>query len=205
VSKKTLVPLLDMSAPVAPIIKTNNRVFPSSIRFYWSPPTSSGDSPISSYTLTCSSISYTSSFPNTVFNTTVPNLTSNTTYSFQVFATNSNGLQGPPATYINYQTGESPLAPSNFFYSTIGFTSSVLIFWSTSSDRGSELNANAIWLYPMDSQSNTLSNLSSFTVKFNQYGPSNSAVIDLPSTDSNYRFIVRAINSAGWSPDRPSN
>ena len=190
-----------MSAPTPPLIKTNNRVFPSSIRFYWSPPVSTGDSPISSYTLTCSSIAFQESYPNSVLNAYANPLPSNTTYIFQIYATNSNGNQGDPATYIPYQTGTRPFAPSNITFSTLAYSEATLISWSTANTGGSDLKYNAIWIYPIDTNSNILSNVSSFTKKQNQYGNKNTALVYIPTVDSNYKLTVRAINSIGWSSD----
>jgi hypothetical protein len=193
-----------MSAPSPPIIKTNCRVFASSIRFYWSTPISSGDSPFSSYTLTCSSISYSNSVPHPVSTLTATPLPSSTTYVFQVFATNSNGLSSPPATFVPYQTGVKPGPPTNISISSIGETNSVLLNWSApASNGGADIFRYAVWGYFYDSDSNILSNVSSF--KGYVYGNQYSRLISIPNRLSNYSFIVRAINSPGWSSDISSN
>lgn len=194
-----------MSSPSAPIIRTNCRVFPSAIRYYWSTPTSTGDSPLSSYTLTCSSISYSNSVPYPVSTVVVENLPSSITYIFQVFATNSNGNEGPPATFVPYQTGVKPDIPNNIRVSTVS-CNAVLVTWSTpTTNGGAEINRYAIWSYPTSTGTDILSNVSSYTLKRYTYGNELSRLLYFDDVNSNYKITVRAINSPGWSLDLSGN
>jgi hypothetical protein len=193
-----------MSTPSPPIVKTNCRVFPNSIRFYWFTPISSGNSPLSSYTLTCSSISYSQSVPFPVSTLIASPLPSNITYTFQVFATNSNGLAGPPATFIPYQTGVKPDPPSSITASTVT-SNALLVNWSTPTFiGGSALTYYALWAYPIDAQSNIVSNTTS-SVKYYAYGNDNSYLMYFDNNFINYKLTVRSINSPGWSTDSPAN
>jgi hypothetical protein len=195
-----------MSAPSPPIVKTNCRVFSSSIRYYWSTPTSTGDSPISSYSLFCSSISFSNSYPTPISTVVVDNLASNTTYIFQVLATNQNGNSSAPATFVPYQTGLKPGPPSTISISSLGAagsTNAALVQWTPPlSNGGSEVFRYGVWVYPTDAQSNILSNASS--LRYYTYGNQLSRLLYFNDTSSNYKLTVRAINSPGWSADLDS-
>jgi hypothetical protein len=107
-----------MSSPSIPIITSDTpQVSESSIRFYWRTPTTSGSAPISSYTLFCSSINYSDSFPVPINNVEFSNLTIGTPYISQIFATNSDGFSSPLATYPTLTPGFLPTPPLNQMFS----------------------------------------------------------------------------------------
>ena len=191
-------PIVDQDAP---------RVFTTSIRFFWRSPPYSGNSPLSSYTLLCPSISYSNSIPFPQRSLTVPNLTTSLSYTFELFATNSNGLRSPSAFFYPIQPGAPPGPPTNPTFSTlsIGSSNAALFQWNPPiSNGGSEITYNAIWFYPIDSNSNIFSNAPTSTVYeyVNGYDLSNLIYFDNPSIL--YKYIVRSINSVGWSADDPS-
>jgi hypothetical protein len=196
-----------MSAPTIPTIVRRPDPQDTKIDLFWYPPSSDGDgSGISSYTLFCSNPSLSQSYGPSDRIASFDSLTNGTSYAFQIYATNSNGLAGPSASFLPVQPGIIPSIPSSISYSTVT-SNAILVSWSTPVyTGGADLRNYAVWLYPFDSNTNTiLSNLTSETVKVYTYSNTNSRLVYFPNPVSNYSLTVRAINDPGWSVDSRAN
>jgi hypothetical protein len=194
-----------MSAPSVPIVTDDTPlVLPSTTYLYWQSPITPGNSALSSYTLTCPSISFSKTVPVPERCVLVSSLSDGVSYDFSLTATNSSGLTSSPAPFYPLQTGAPPGSPSNFTFTRL--TSNAIFFqWSTpTTNGGSAITYNAFWAFPMDAQSNILSNLTTSSIKEYTNGNENNTLIYFSNTSCDYRFIIRSINSCGWSPNTPS-
>jgi hypothetical protein len=199
-----------MSAPSEPRIVPRPTSRDSLLRFFWSPPLSDGDgSGISSYTFNClSPSSITTSFPAYINREDITGLSNGVPYVFDLYATNSNGISSPAATFNSRIPCTFPGNPTNVSIAQNRSTNSILVTWSTPTNTGggaTSLDHNAIYVYPVDNNSNILSNAdSNLITRVYTYGSSNSRLVYYPSPNYNYKCIVRAINQAGWSGDDPN-
>ena len=190
-----------MSSPTAPIVTEDTPfVLPSTTTLYWREPLSSGDSPISSYTLTCSSIFFQTNvaYPTNFYS--LSNLDDGVDYNFTLYATNQNGNASEEAYYYPLQTGNPP-GPTQSNVNSILTSNAAYFEWAPPvSDGNSAIDYYSMIFYPIDAQSNILSNTAS-TVTYNVNGNELSTLISFENTTAQYKYIVRSINSAGWSPD----
>ena len=194
-----------MSSPSPPLVTRDTPfVRPSTTTLYWRAPLSSGDSSISSYTLTCSSISFQASVAHPRNFYSLSNLDDGVTYNFTLVATNDNGNVSDEGYYYPLQTGNPPEPTQSNVYTTL--TSNAAFFqWAAPLSNGnSAIDYYAMWFYPIDAQSNILSNTTS-TLKYNTNGNQLSNLIYFEDTSVQYKYIVRSINSAGWSSNTLSN
>jgi hypothetical protein len=191
-----------MSAPTAPIINQDTPFLTNtSIQYYWRPPTSSGSSPISTYTLLCPSISYSNSVQDYRREIVLNNLSSGIAYTTQIFATNSDGYSGPIATYQPLTPGFAPTSASQQQFRFEN--NAIRIFWSPPTYTGnSPITQYALWIYSTNPNGSINSN--EYSQKYYYRNTQLSTLFYYPSYSSNYKFLVRAINNVGWSPDTAS-
>jgi hypothetical protein len=191
-----------MSAPLPPLILEDTPfVRPTLTRLYWRHPVDTGSSPISSYTVTCSSISYTGSVPYPEQNITVTGLTDGVQYNFEIVATNTDGYTSVPAAYYPLETGAPPASPTSVSHTVVSSNAAIIQWTPPGYIGGSALTYNAIWVYPIDPQSNILSNLPTSTLREYANGYDTSNLVYIPDPTIPYKYIVRAVNSCDWSPD----
>jgi hypothetical protein len=190
-----------MSVPSPPIVNDVPDARNGQIQFYWSPPLTG--SPITNYTISSVSPSVSvSTGPTDNCTLTIFGLTNGTGYTFTITADNANGTSDP-TTFTTVIPGAPPLPPQNQSYTFID-DNNVSISWSApSSDGGAPIYRYGVWVFPLDSSSNPLSNLVSKVYTFgNQYN----AIVQLPfsASLSNYKCNIFSINDADWSVDNPA-
>jgi hypothetical protein len=188
-----------MSVPSAPQVIYLPDSRNQEIQFYWGPPSSG--SPITNYTIFSTNPPITcNTGPITDLTYTISGLTNGSNYSFAITADNSIGTS-PSTLFQTVNPGNAPSNPtslSSFFVNS----SNVNIYWSTpTTDGGSPIYKYAVWIFPVDSSNTVLSNLA---IKKYTFGNVFTRNVNLPYSNSNYRYTVRAINDADWSPDNPS-
>ena len=187
-----------MSAPSAPIISV--RPLPSfgSIEFWWSPPSTNGGNDILSYTLLCSSISYSTVLdPNSNY-TVVSSLTNCIDYTFQIAATNEIG-DSPYAPFRIVQPG---LPPSGV--SEIGITflnpSTANVYWTFSTNVN---EAATKWFNIRAIPSTTLAGVCSTVIRTAHGNERSRNITNISS--SQYTVFVQAINDVKHAYPTPQS
>lgn len=178
-----------MSAPTAPNIFIRPRVFPNQARFYWQAPTSDGGSPITHYSLSCSTIPFTQDLSPTATNVYVSSLTNAIEYAFDLTATNAIGTS-PASAYRSVQPGVLPFGPTVATASTFN-ESTALVTWdlSTIANEG-----DPKWFLITTTPSTpTLS-----TTLKSAYIYERARTFTGLSTNIYYNFLVQAINDTGY-------
>lgn len=179
-----------MSAPSEPLIQIRPRCAEGQIRFYWAPPASDGGSPVTKYTLECSSIAYSQDLSANVANYIVTGLTNGTDYTFTLTATNINGT-GPAATFRTVQPGVIPYGPTTV--TATGLTNSTAtIDWnlSTIPDEGT------VKWFVITAQASTMAGS---TFQKSAKGEERERTLDQIIPGDYYRFLVQAVNDTGYS------
>ena len=164
----------------------------STLEFWWEePPTQMPPAEVSSYTLSCSSISFSQSVTSSTLYIKVSSLVNNIPYSFQITAANSNGTGNP-----NYFRRVRPgLVPNPVINPTATVLSNavVQIAWE---DPIPDANIPPIGWFVVQSISSSPSD-SEFRVSAD--GTASTAVISSLNTASMYSFNVYAVNDPGYS------
>lgn len=180
-----------MSAPSAPRINSWPSCSTGQIRFYWEAPTSDGGSPITQYTLACTSIAYSQDLSANVYDYLVTGLSNQTNLAFTITATNANGT-GPAASFPIVQAGLQTIGPSIATLSTLN-TSTAYLTWTPSTLTGeAALRAYLIQCFP------STTGMSSFFAT--QYPHKSTMAIAGLSTNIYYQFLVRGVNDVGYCP-----
>ena len=178
-----------MSAPSIPIIQPQTWASLSSITFYWAPPSTIGSSPITNYTLLCSTIPYSTVIGPSTHNIQISTLANNVDYVFQIAASNSNGTS-PYARFNLAQAGAPAAGASSVTVSTTN-VSTVNVSWSYSTN-AHEAKAQFFGISILPSTGTTS------TVIAVAYANERNKFITNLSTN-NYTFLVQAITGAGWA------
>jgi hypothetical protein len=191
-----------MSVPSAPQVIYLPDGRNESMKFYWVPPSSG--SPITNYTLSCTNPPITcNTGPTSNYAYTVLGLSNGTSYTFSITADNSNGTS-PSTLFQPAIPGVIPSSPLNQTYSLVN-SNCIHVQWSTpTTSGGAPIYRYGVWVYPVDASNTPQSNLA---VKKYTYNNVFSTLVNVPYSvySSNYKFIVRAITDADWSPNNVSD
>lgn len=180
------------TVPTVPQIKLNPVASNGALNFYWLAPTTDGGSPVSSYTLICSSISYTTSINAASTYCQVSGLTNTQNYTFQLAANNAVGTSIYAPFYIA-QPGIFPAGPANIGVSTINSTT-VNVVWSFTSNANEGQNKYfVVTVVP----STITSTISSYFIPV--YQDQRSQLISNMSTPHVYTIIVQSVTDNEWS------
>ena len=106
------------TVPGVPTIRRQPVATANKLEFYWQAPQNNGGSPVSSYTLLCSSISYSTILGPQNYYAVVSSLTNQTNYTFQLAATNAVGT-GAYIPFTTVQPGNPPAGPTNVQVSSL--------------------------------------------------------------------------------------
>ena len=179
------------TVPFAPQLQLNPVASNGALNFYWTKP-NDGGSPISSYNLICSSISYTTSINVTSTYCKVTGLTNTQDYTFQLAATNAVGT-GPYNPFYIAQPGVFPGGPTSIGVSTINSTTANVV-WAFSTNTNEGRNKHfVITVVP----STITSTLSSYFIPV--YQDQRSQLISNLSTPHVYTIIVQSVTDNEWS------
>ena len=181
--------------PSAPRLQLNPVASNGALNFYWLAPVTDGGSRVSSYTLLCSSISYSTSINAASTYCQVSGLTNTQNYTFQLAANNAVG-RSSYAPFIIAQPGNVPGGPRNFALSSLN-TSTVNLVWSFSTNTNEGLNN--YFVVKVEPQSSTISSYYQGIYQDQR----SYQITDLPS--SFYNFKIYSVNDAGWSIDNQFN
>lgn len=182
-----------MSTPGPPrIFQPPLAWFPNTLEYTWQPPTNQGSSPIQGYRLTLNP-------GNQVYITSadtyykVEGLTNALTYTTTIEASNLQGY-GPPASFMDFQTGSPPPVSPSFVSAILINVSSVNIAWQ----RPTTLPDAEIFWYYVTGQSIFPADP---IVSTNGWALSQSnAILSNINIFSDYVFNVQAVNCPGYSP-----
>ena len=175
------------TVPGVPIIRRQPVASANKLEFYWQAPQNNGGIPVSSYTLLCSSMSYSTILGPQNYYAVVSSLTNQTDYTFQLAATNAIGT-GPYIPFTIVQPGNPSAGPTNVQVSTINM-STALVTWNFSTNTN---ESNIEWFkVAMIPQVGS-------TIKYAVYPNQTSTIIRNISTYTNYKFHVQAISPAGY-------
>jgi hypothetical protein len=150
----------------------------------WSPPTDSGGSQVSTYTVTSSPGGQTCT--TALLTCTVTGLTNGTTYTFTVTSTNGAGVSQPSTISNSVFIKGPPTVPQNV--TVLRSNQSVAVSWgSPASNEGSEITSYSIMSVPAGGTCEAAAT-------------SRSCVVTGLTNGISYTFQVRANNSEGSSP-----
>jgi Fibronectin type III domain len=185
-----------MSAPSPPQANPLPRVGPTTLEFWWDPPATDGGSPVTSYTLQCTAISYSQTFSPSDYYALVTGLTTGTSYLFFITATNTNGTSAP-AYFRASICGTFPSAPQNLTVTPSG--ANFQTSWTAPvSDGGATLKYYSIYAepaYPDYVSTMSFGNPASKTERF----------LNMSNSSQNYTIRVFAVNDPGYSSDSVSS
>jgi len=184
--------VIPLSVPGAPTnvkaVYTNTTGF---ARITWNAPTSTGGSPITSYTLISNPPGISSTVTDIEAN--LGGFTYGTPYTFTVRATNSEGSSAPSAPSASITPITVPLAPTNT--ASVLTSSGMNISWITpTSTGGTPITGYAILNYTSPTAFTT-TNLTNSTIS--------SVTLSTLANGISYNFGVMARNSVGFSPASP--
>ena len=164
----------------------------STLEFWWEePPIQMPPAEVSSYTLSCSSISFSQSVTSSTLYIKVSSLVNNIPYSFQITAENSNGIGNP-----NYfRTVQPGLPPNPVINPTATLLSNTIvqIGWEGPTP---DSNIPSTGWFVVQSISSSPSD-PEFCVS--AYATDSTAIISSLNTASMYSFNVYAVNDPGYS------
>lgn len=177
------------TVPGVPTIRRHPVASANKLEFYWQDPIVNGGSPVSSYTLLCSSISYSTILGAQNYYAVISSLTNQTDYTFQLAATNTIGT-GPYIPFTTVQPGNPSSGPTNVQVSAINM-STALVTWNFSTNAN---ESNIEWFkVAMMPQPQSHS-----TIRLAVYPNQTSTIITNISSYTNYNFHVQAISPAGY-------
>ncbi len=183
-----------MSSPTAPILSNAPRSFNGALEFYWYPPSSPGDSAISSYTIGCTVPTTVGpfSYPVGTKQALVSGLSNGVLYDFTIYATNANSNSGPVANFRPFEPGQYKPTPVTTATATKVGSNDMLISWS-----GATSNDATIYWYVLKSVSSdpadpiikrTANGLTETSLLVSGFNPA-----------SAYSMNVQAVNCPGYS------
>jgi len=179
------------TVPSTPLLRLNPIASYNALTFYWLAP-ASGPA-VSSYSLICSSISYSTIINAQSTYCQINNLVDSQDYTFQLAAKNSAG-SSPYVPFYTAQPGITPAGPTDLAVSTIN-QSTINVVWSftTNADEGK----NNFFIVSLI-QSTNISNLSTYYIP--TYPNQRSQLISNLVAPSKYTCLVQSLSDAGWSP-----
>jgi hypothetical protein len=185
--------VLGMSTvPSTPQIKLNPVASNTALNFYWLAPTTDGGSPVSSYTLLCSSIPYSTSINSLSTYCRVAGLTNAQNYTFQLAANNAVGISAYTP-FLIAQPGIFPGGPTSIGVSTVNSTTANVV-WSFSTNTNEGENKHFIvTVVP----STITSTLSSYFIPV--YQDQRSQLVSNLTSPYVYTIIVQSVTDNEWS------
>jgi hypothetical protein len=156
----------------------------------WSAPTSDGNSPITSYTVTSSPGAFTDTVNPVKLSDTLMGLTNGTPYTFTVSATNAVGNGPPSAASVAVTPLTVPGAPRNVTATAAGVGQATITWSAPSSNGGSPVTSYTV-----------IASQGSFTTTTT----STSTTISGLAAGSSYSFRVYATSAVGSGPAVASN
>ncbi len=190
------------TVPGVPLIQRRPGVTSQTLEYMWSPPLSDGGSPITSYTLTDGTLTFTLDPETRIY--VVNGLTNGVAYSFRLAANNAIG-QGTFAFFRTVQPGNKPDPPTSVSISSLVSinSGSYRVSWTNPSNTGGTtgLLGNVVKFYPVTSAGDVLSNSPS-TIRKSVFGAAPgqplTTFVNL-STTYNWKGQVFAVNDPGYS------
>jgi hypothetical protein len=165
----------------------------STLEFWWEePPAQMPPAIVSSYTLSCSSISFSQSVDSSTGYLKVSSLLNDTEYSFQIVATNPSGSNSLPAYFRTVQPGLVPHPVTNPTVTVIS-TSAVQVGWEGPTPDPSIPSTG--WFVVQSISSSP----SDPEIRISAYATTSTAVISSLNIASMYSFNVYAVNDPGYS------
>jgi len=165
----------------------------TTLEFWWEePPAQMPPATVSSYTLSCSSISFVQTVNSSTFYLKVSSLTNDTSYSFQIVATNQNGSNGVPAYFRTVQPGlpPNPVASPTV---TVLRNEVVQVGWVGPTPDPSIPSTG--W-FVVESISSSPSDP---VIRTNTYGYESNLIVSSLNIASQYAFNIYAVNDPGYS------
>lgn len=182
-----------MAPPSPPILNSVPKARPTTLQFWWSPPTTG---PVTGYRLQCIAASIDRTVSASEFTSQFTGLTDGTTYQFQIEAFNNDGYSDP-AYFMPAQPGVISEPPTGIQVTTNGLNTNVS--WTAPT---TPLDIGAYWVtaIPSDAQSSNDYVVQSVPPTETYANMTNLNYISTPSQpDRSYTFNVRAYTSPGWS------
>jgi len=165
----------------------------TTLEFWWDePPVQNPAATVTSYTLSCSSISFSQTVDSSTFYIKVSSLTNNIDYSFQIVATNENETNGNPAYFRTVKPGLPPNPVTNPT-ATVLSTAVVQVGWESPTP---DSNIPSTGWFVVQSVSSSPSDPE---FRIGAYTTQSTAVISSLNIDSLYAFNVYAVNDPGYS------
>ena len=177
--------------PDVPQIRFNPQASLSTLEFWWQAPLNNGGALIQNYTLLCSSISYSTIIGPSSFYAKVTPLVNSQDHTFQLAASNTNGL-GPYIAFTTAQPGIRPVGITNLAVSTLNLSSANVV-WNFTQSVNESLNKYFVMTVIPSTQSAEIS-----TFQLGIYPNQRSQLVSNLST-MNYTFLVQSVNDANYS------
>ena len=172
------------SAPAAPSVEVASS---TSVTVSWSAPSSDGNSPITSYTVTSTPGNKTCTATAPTTTCVVSGLSINTSYTFTVKATNAIGTSAASSPSGSQRTPKLPGAPETVAGSPSADTE-INVSWSAPSDDGGiAITSYQAKAYPSNKTCTATA-------------PATTCTVTGLATKTNYTFTVKAINAVGSGP-----
>jgi len=177
--------------PTVPQIRFNPQASLSTLEFWWQAPVNNGGALIQNYTLLCSSIPYSTIIGPSSFYAKVAPLVNAQDYTFQLAASNTNGL-GPYIAFTTAQPGIRPAGISGLAVSQVN-VSTANVTWNFT--QNAQESGNHYFVMTVIPSTQT-AQLSTFQVPIYPNQRSQQ-VTNLSSM--NYTFLVQSVNDANYS------
>lgn len=185
-----------MSVPGIPVLSVRPYATNQTLEFYWSPPTSDGGSPITSYQL---SDGVTPSTLTTGFGyAKVTGLTNDQPYTYTLAASNANGL-GEATPFRTVRPGFKPGAPTLPSYSNFAGLKYGINWTLPSSNGDANLLGHTLTAIPLDASGELLPNSPAKIYKSVVGSDLQAGFISL-TTNYNWKVLIQAVNDPGYSP-----
>jgi hypothetical protein len=181
-----------VSRPQPPSIAIRPRVLDQKLTFYWGSNFDNGGGDITGYILSNATASFSNNYSSNVYSATATSLTNGTSYTFQLYATNSVGTSDPTY-YRKVIPGTPPSDPQNVVSSyTSGDTTANITWDAPASDGGAALLG-----YVVIAQS---SNPADPVIKRGTQADRLYFNLRDLNAASTYTFKIYAVNDPGYSP-----
>ena len=176
--------------PSIPQIRSIPLASLSTLEFWWQAPRIDGNAPIVSYSLLCSSISYSTIIGPSSFYAMVSPLINGNDYEFQLAATNTAGT----SSYVPFKSSQPGILAAGVTSISVTEETNTMVnvAWSINNN----LNESIIRSFVI---TGTPSDLSISSVRLAAYPNQRNIIVDNISYSMPYTFYAQAVNDAGWS------